>query len=509
MGEGYLHSFITNAKLRLFFWFTFFGLLLVATYWIITNFITDDAVVLAGSLAFAALLFGWVFAVAVGNAITKPTKYIAEAIQHVAPGEHLVEAPNVEELTFGRELVSILSRQVYSYASHADTLRNDQEAAVPSGIFDQLPVALIGLDENRTITLANNKAIEIAQSNAITGLPFDEIFGCQSEDESFADWLNAADQNTLTAVKTFQKVAVSALHTGTLLGYYDLAVSFNKHSATGVETLITLYDHTQAYEDESDSVGFVAMAVHELRTPVTILRGYLEAFSEDLAERNDQTFDSYISKMNASADGLASFITNILNVAKINQGQLSLTMQEGNWNQVLPSIVDNLRGRAAAAGKTIELRMENNLPPVAIDRMTISEVITNLVDNSIKYSPNNNDPIKIVSKINSEGWVETTVEDHGVGIPEGVMPHLFSKFSRNHRNKNQIGGTGLGLYLSKAIITAHNSNIWASSKEGEGSTFGFTLVPYEQLAKDLENNNNENIVRTSHGWIKNHSMQRR
>jgi signal transduction histidine kinase len=153
--------------------------------------------------------------------------------------------------------------------------------------------------------------------------------------------------------------------------------------------------------------------------------------------------------------------------------------------------------------------MQPDLPLVAVDRMTISEVITNLIENAIKYSPEEAHDINIVSKINPGGLVETTVQDHGVGIPGSVMPRLFGKFTRNHRNQAQIGGTGLGLFLSKSIITAHSGNIWASSKENEGSTFSFTLVPYSQLAKDLQNNNNENIVRGSHGWIKNHSMQRR
>jgi two-component system, OmpR family, sensor histidine kinase VicK len=101
------------------------------------------------------------------------------------------------------------------------------------------------------------------------------------------------------------------------------------------------------------------------------------------------------------------------------------------------------------------------------------------------------------------------VQDFGVGIPSSVMPNLFSKFYRDHRNRAQIGGTGLGLYLSKAIISAHGGNIWVQSKEGEGSTFGFTLMPYERLAEELKNSDNNEIVRGAHGWIKNHSLYRR
>ncbi|HSX45996.1 MAG TPA: ATP-binding protein, partial [Candidatus Saccharimonadia bacterium] len=79
----------------------------------------------------------------------------------------------------------------------------------------------------------------------------------------------------------------------------------------------------------------------------------------------------------------------------------------------------------------------------------------------------------------------------------------------DHRNRAQIGGTGLGLYLSKAIIAAHGGNIWVRSKEGQGSVFGFSLVPYAKLAEKLKASGNNEIVRDAHGWIKNHSLYRR
>jgi signal transduction histidine kinase len=105
--------------------------------------------------------------------------------------------------------------------------------------------------------------------------------------------------------------------------------------------------------------------------------------------------------------------------------------------------------------------------------------------------------------------VETTVKDEGVGIPADIVPNLFTKFYRNFRNRSQIGGTGLGLYLCKAIIGAHGGNIWVQSKLGQGTTIGFTLMPYDKLAEELKNSDNKEIVRGAHGWIKNHSLYRR
>ncbi len=145
---------------------------------------------------------------------------------------------------------------------------------------------------------------------------------------------------------------------------------------------------------------------------------------------------------------------------------------------------------------------------MAVDKVSIYEVLNNLLDNAIKYS-GAGQRIVVSSKLTQDGMVETTIQDFGMGIPESVMPNLFDKFYRSHRSRAQIGGTGLGLYLSKAIVAAHGGQIWVRSKEGEGSTFGFTLQPYSQLADAQKNSDNKEIVRGAHGWIKNHSLYRR
>ncbi|HEX8349339.1 MAG TPA: ATP-binding protein, partial [Hymenobacter sp.] len=159
-------------------------------------------------------------------------------------------------------------------------------------------------------------------------------------------------------------------------------------------------------------------------------------------------------------------------------------------------------------GKVIEYDIAPNLPTAAVDRISICEVVNNLLDNAIKYSPDQK-RIVVRSLLNKDGLIETVIQDFGIGIPESVLPNLFEKFYRNHRTRGQIGGTGLGLYLSKALVTAHGGHIWANSKEGEGSSFGFTVMPYSQLAEEQKDGANTDIVRQAHGWIKNHSYYRR
>jgi signal transduction histidine kinase len=200
-------------------------------------------------------------------------------------------------------------------------------------------------------------------------------------------------------------------------------------------------------------------------------------------------------------------VSNILNVARIENDQLELALQDCEWGSTLENIVEGLKLRAQVRGITLECKIEDNLPHVGADRVSIYEVVSNLVDNAIKYSGESKRIL--ITAAQKDGLVETTVQDWGVGIAESVIPHLFNKFSRNFHNQSQIGGTGLGLYLCKSIVAAHGGNIWVRSKEGQGATFGFTLLPYDQVANQQKNSDNKGIVRGAHGWIKNHSLYRR
>jgi len=238
------------------------------------------------------------------------------------------------------------------------------------------------------------------------------------------------------------------------------------------------------------------------------MRGYVEVFEEELEGTINPELTDYLHKLRISTDQLSAFVTNILNVVRVDENQLSFRLSENDWNTTLQQGSASMLSRAQVLGKIITFKISENLPTVAIDPVSITEVINNLLDNALKYSGNSKE-IVVSASLNQEGFVETTVQDFGVGIPSNVVPNLFEKFYRNHRTRNQFGGTGLGLYLCKAIVSAHGGNIWVKSKPGEGSSFTFTIQPYASLADDNKNSDNDGITRHAHGWIKNHSMYRR
>jgi signal transduction histidine kinase len=147
------------------------------------------------------------------------------------------------------------------------------------------------------------------------------------------------------------------------------------------------------------------------------------------------------------------------------------------------------------------------LPTIAADRNSLSEVLANLVDNAIKYS-NDGGHVTIDAIVDGD-FVRCNVTDNGIGIPSSLVGNLFTKFYRSHRSRQSVSGTGLGLYISKGIIESHGGKIGVTSREGEGSTFSFSVPIYSTVAdKLLSGTGNETVIKSASGWIKNHAMFR-
>ncbi|MEO6513561.1 MAG: PAS domain-containing sensor histidine kinase [Candidatus Saccharimonadales bacterium] len=461
-----------------------------------------------------ALILITIITVVTGQYVIEPTRALWQAIVHLAPQEQGVAAPNLDKLRVGRSLVANLTAQIYQLATnaeHIDAVTDKQTGnARAEFVMNNLPLPLLILDAEQTIVFANesaNKYLGREPADIITKNVYSVLDMSFPSDDTFDTWLKTSQANNATASKLWERVRLNVTdNQPTRL--FDLAGYFNKDNSDKNETMLVLFDHTSQYSQDDQAVSFIALSVHELRTPLTVLRGYIEAFEEEFDGKLSPELQDFMYKMKATAQQLAAFVNNILNVARVDEDQLVLELNESGWNEVVKTAVDTMTLRAKVRGITLETKLGDNLPSVGIDRVSIHEVINNIIDNAIKYTGKST-KILISTGLNKEGMVETTVQDWGVGIPENIMGNLFTKFYRDHRNRAQIGGTGLGLYLSKSIITAHGGNIWIKSKVGEGSTFGFTLLPFTELAAERKNSDNKEIVRSAHGWIKNHSLYRR
>jgi signal transduction histidine kinase len=445
--------------------------------------------------------------------LVQPTKLIWQAILHIAPDTANTEAPDLKHNHLGTDLVTYLISHVYQLASVAENVEKLSAKSTTdlsaNFIANNMPLPMMVLNSDNTVLFANDAMLRYigkGKADVIGQNIYPSLDMSFSSQHTFDEWLQSAKAYKATASQTWERVRMK-LPDNTPTKIFDLAAYYNKNNPQNFATILVIFDHTTQYSQDDQAMSFVALAVHELRTPLTLLRGYIEVFEEELDTTQKPELNDFMKKMRAASQQLETFVDNILNVARIENNQLTLKMREENWPDILTSAVAEQQLLANVRGIQLNLKIDPNLPTVAVDRVSIYEVISNLIDNAIKYSGTGK-KIDIHCYFNRDGLVETTVQDYGVGIPEASISNLFQKFYRNHRSRAQIGGTGLGLYLSKTIMDAQGGHIWVRSKVDEGSVFGFSLQPYSKIANEQKNQDNDDIVRNAHGWIKNHSLYR-
>lgn len=386
---------------------------------------------------------------------------------------------------------------------------------------EALPIGIITLNAKDELTHINAKALQqLSFPNTPEGeeaeevLKTEDIFSRiieieshQSNTTSITDWLHEAKTKKIQDSHVWPLIASEDTEGKPIA--YDMLVRYNKEDTFGYEVVILLIDRSQEYTRQEKQMEFISLAAHELRGPIAVLRGLVDIFREELEPDMSTDHKELLHRMRVSTRQLAGYVDNILNVSHIEKDDFTVRLSEAAWQDVLQQALSELSIRANAHYRIIETHIPKDIPHVAVDVTAILHVINNLVDNAIKYS--RVDGVIKIKVEQKEDVVETTVQDFGVGIPANVIDNLFTKFYRSHISRGAVNGTGLGLYLCKAIITAHGGNIWVRSSEGKGTTFGFTLPTYVSVAENLKNNNNEGsgIIRGSHGWIKNHALYRR
>ena len=227
---------------------------------------------------------------------------------------------------------------------------------------------------------------------------------------------------------------------------------------------------------ESLDPDLISITAHEIKTPVSVIKGYTELLLNDdeFSSNMSDTAKEYMKRIDSSSNEIFSLVENLLNITKIENNQFSLNVEEFNISDLVDEVVTNMSNEASIKKQNISIKKDKDIPLVSADKLKIEEVINNLVENAINYSPEDAD-ITVTLTLKDK-FVEVSVKDTGFGISYNDQKKIFSKFFRSdNMNIKKIGGTGLGLYISSKIIDMHHGNISVVSNEGEGSTFSFKL----------------------------------
>ncbi|MGV3508923.1 MAG: CHASE3 domain-containing protein [Sphingobacteriaceae bacterium] len=244
-----------------------------------------------------------------------------------------------------------------------------------------------------------------------------------------------------------------------------LAISLNQ-MALSLESSFNEIKALMAKKDD-----FIGIAAHELKTPLTSIKAYLQFMGRVKFENSDGAkIYPFISKANSQVNRLTEIIKDLLDVSRINENQLGLKLESFTIREAILEAADEIFNSI----KTHQLILEGD-PDILVeaDKFRIEQVLINLISNAIKYSPRAD---KVIAEIIREGdFVKVSIIDFGIGIPKENLQYVFHRYFRVEVTSQNFSGMGLGLYISKGIIERHGGKIGVISAENKGSTFWFTL----------------------------------
>lgn len=253
-----------------------------------------------------------------------------------------------------------------------------------------------------------------------------------------------------------------------------------KSEAQRKEELQIMSDHLAQANDQLRKLDnakseFISIASHQLRTPLTAIKGFISLILEGSYGTVDSNLKDILNKVYLSNERLIALVEDMLNLSRIESGRMEYSFEKVKIEDIAREVHDTFVIRSKEKGLKLELKLpENPLPEAMTDKNKIREVISNLVDNAIKYT------LKgwVVLKLSLSGdKILISVVDTGIGIPKEEIPYLFNKFSRGKDiSRLNTGGTGLGLHVGKRMVDALQGNLWVESEgAGKGSTFNVEI----------------------------------
>lgn len=329
-------------------------------------------------------------------------------------------------------------------------------------MLEALPQIAFTLNNDGVIEFVNQQWFAFSSSAQV----FPEI---HPDDKNIVDYFQSK-KNKLEVITL--EIRIKNIETQEYL-YHLLKISpFISHD-NAKDWIGTFTDINAQKKIEKEKDEFLSIASHELKTPLTSIKAYVQLLNRKLNLDSASPEANYLVKVQDQINKLNNLITDLLDVSKIENGKLKMNLQKNNVNDVINNAVETII-QTHENNKIIIERLGNPLDiEILFDSIRVEQVLINFLTNAVKYSPANNNIIITTEVI--DDFVKISVTDYGIGIPEYKQPSVFDKFYRVEESSLQFQGMGIGLYICAEIIAQHHGEIGLVSNIDQGSTFFFTL----------------------------------
>ena len=310
---------------------------------------------------------------------------------------------------------------------------------------------------------------------------FAEILGLDVPPQSGSALLEVVRQTELIeavrGVLTGENRVEAEIVTGTLRQHFFAVTVASVSAAETSGAVIVLHDITELRKLERIRRDFVANVSHEFKTPLTAIQGFAETLLAGAID-DPQNRIRFLEIILEHSRRLARLTDDLLKLSKMDADKLELEIRRLSVSVFVESCIETAQRPAANKDLRISVKLPERLPDIAADRRRLAEVLQNLLDNAMQYTPAGG---QIMVSASANGAEMTfTVSDTGIGIPQADQPRIFERFYRvDVARSREVGGTGLGLSIAKHLVEAHGGRIWVHSEVGQGSQFYFTVPLFE------------------------------
>jgi len=436
----------------------------------------------AGATGLSAFML--VVAYALAKHLTRPIRALMGGVERIAKGDFSpVSSPGTHDEL--QDLSAAFNRMAEDLRRFGE-VRVDElvaEKAKTEGIIYSSADGVVLTDQHGHVQLINPKAQEVLgltddNRESLSGRP---VWSFVKEDRMAVALRESVEATAPHAIRE-----VNLSEEG-IRRYYMVSVSrITPPEGSGSNVWVVLVLRNITAEKELDQLkdDFLQSLTHDLRSPMTAVRGYLQVLAEEMAGPVNAEQKKMLHIMENASTKLLHIVSNLLDTAKMSAGKLRLTLAECNLRQMVPNTVEIFHTEAAKKKITLTLDMPEQLSNIKLDPTMIERVLINLIGNSIKFTPEGG--FVTVKFIELADRIQGQVSDTGVGFSSEFMSRIFKKFEQVSGTR---GGTGLGLAICKFIVDAHFGEINVRSKGGEGTTFTFTIP------KGLEQNEKGEVFR--------------
>ncbi|MCT3258879.1 cell wall metabolism sensor histidine kinase WalK [Lactiplantibacillus plantarum] len=421
----------------------------------------------------AAMVLGLGIAIIIARAITRPIEEMKQQTQRIARGDYAGQVRVYSDDELGQLAKAINNLSIRVEESQEST---EAERRRLDSVLSHMSDGVIATDRRGNITIINETAsdfMDVTAEKAI-GNSILDILKIR-DDYSLRDLIENQDELMLDFSSNERDLILNA--------YFSL---IQRESGFISGLVCVLHDVTEQQKIDNDRKQFVSNVSHELRTPLTSLRSYIEALS-DGAWKDPEVAPGFLKVTQEETDRMIRMINELLSLSRMDSGTTRVDMELVNINEMFNYVLDRFdmilkKDDNPAKYYTIKREFTKRDLWVEIDTDKFTQVLDNIMNNAIKYSPDGG--VVTCRLLETHNQVIISISDQGLGIPRADLGHVFDRFFRVDKARSRAqGGTGIGLAISKEVVQMLGGRIWVDSVEGKGSTFYISL-PYEPYEEE-------------------------